>query len=589
MNQVNPFLINSCYGFALGYLSIYSTLCGTMVMGYIQDKAIMDSHHVIFDNLGKLSTGITYINVAIPLNISILSQQLSLFENFLDNIVGNHSNKTTPKTKHEHIQADNMYTLTKAITSYARNRLWDLIFQLDSINKLLPNDGTFDKRNLRHKRFMGIGWALCAAKRSNDEIQYEKLTNKLQQDLNKTYDELDQYKEEYARLYQDTLPEVIPQYIDDHEDIQNRFTLLKDAKNVERQIRDVQFLINIIKTKDNNGTLPTTTSPANTTPTTPHPFKHFENIFGRKLNHKRRGSNSFYMQPDPKFTTTLAPLNQTREKRFVVAAALTAGILGTFFGLYNTIEINRIQDDLRNVQSNQKLLIEYTKTMEKQIMETQVGLSHLENIFSSFIKNNPALLYAKFNDQLLTIQDRIGDLKDTLQMLQLQKLSTSLLSANQLLDLYNEIQAVASVNSLSLLTNQPQDLFQIDTSYIRVNDEILILLHVPCASPSNLLTIYKYVPFPIPVYPTSNISNTDNTIRNLFDSNQNSPNIANEGITFTPEADLIAIGKNNLNKNRFILLSSAELQACTKRSNAFICERHQVTCSKSSLELYSSL
>jgi hypothetical protein len=30
-------------------------------------------------------------------------------------------------------------------------------------------------------------------------------------------------------------------------------------------------------------------------------------------------------------------------------------------------------------------------------------------------------------------------------------------------------------------------------------------------------------------------------------------------------------------KNRFILLSSAELQACTKRSTAFICERHQVT------------
>ena len=127
-----------------------------------------------------------------------------------------------------------------------------------------------------------------------------------------------------------------------------------------------------------------------------------------------------------------------------------------------------------------------------------MGLAQLENIFSLYIKNNPALLYAKFNDQLMTIQDRIYNLKDTLQMLQLQKLSTSLLTYTQLYTLYAEIQTLASNNKLSLLTNKPQDLFQLDTSYIRVKNDVLILLHVPCASPDNLLTIYKYVPFPIP-------------------------------------------------------------------------------------------
>ena len=55
-------------------------------MGYVQNKAMVDSHHVIFDNLGKLSTGITYINVAIPLNISIFTTQLELFDFFLTNI-----------------------------------------------------------------------------------------------------------------------------------------------------------------------------------------------------------------------------------------------------------------------------------------------------------------------------------------------------------------------------------------------------------------------------------------------------------------------------------------------------------------------
>ena len=65
-----------------------------------------------------------------------------------------------------------------------------------------------------------------------------------------------------------------------------------------------------------------------------------------------------------------------REKRFVAAAALATGILGTFFGLYNTIEINKIQNDLIDMQQNQKLLIEFTKTMEHQIIHTQMGLAH---------------------------------------------------------------------------------------------------------------------------------------------------------------------------------------------------------------------
>jgi hypothetical protein len=50
-----------------------------------------------------------------------------------------------------------------------------------------------------------------------------------------------------------------------------------------------------------------------------------------------------------------------------------------------------------------------------------------------------------------------------------------------------------------------------------------------------------------------------------------------EGIHFQPDADLIAIGKNNKGRHRYILLSSAEMSDCTKRIQAYLCERHQVT------------
>ena len=75
-----------------------------------------------------------------------------------------------------------------------------------------------------------------------------------------------------------------------------------------------------------------------------------------------------------------------------------------------------------------------------------------------------------------SLQANISNLKDTLQMLQLQKLSTSLLTATQLNNIYSEVMALAKTNKLQPLISRPQDLYQLDTSYLRV----------PCSNPANL-------------------------------------------------------------------------------------------------------
>jgi hypothetical protein len=86
----------------------------------------------------------------------------------------------------------------------------------------------------------------------------------------------------------------------------------------------------------------------------------------------------------------------------------------------------------------------------------------LNDIFNLYLKNNPALLYTKLEDVLQSLADRIGNLKDTMQMLQLQRLSTNTLTSFQLTNLYNEITSLAKANNLQTLTNKPQDLFQLD-------------------------------------------------------------------------------------------------------------------------------
>ena len=169
-----------------------------------------------------------------------------------------------------------MYTLTKAITHYARQRLYTLQHQLQPIDNLLPQDESFDKSNVRHKRFVEILFPLihhsyqCSLRENHTnhlEIQYQKIS-----------EELEHYKTEYARLYQDTMPEIVPEYIEQNSDFLDSKTVLQEAKELERQTRDVQFLINIINLETNR-----TTTPAPPTPsTTPKPQK-FEILYYRKF------------------------------------------------------------------------------------------------------------------------------------------------------------------------------------------------------------------------------------------------------------------------------------------------------------------
>ncbi len=62
----------------------------------------------------------------------------------------------------------------------------------------------------------------------------------------------------------------------------------------------------------------------------------------------------------------------------------------------------------------------------------------------------------------------------TIQQLQHQKLSISLLDMDQLNELYAHLQSAANKNNYKLLIQSPQDLFQLDVSYIRKGADVLI-------------------------------------------------------------------------------------------------------------------
>ena len=247
----------------------------------------MNSHHVIFDNLGQFSTGVTYINVAIPLNISVAFKQIGLFEEFLVSIINsapntNISASTSPQSS---INRQNIETLFKQITSYSRNRLWTLRKQLTSIDDLLPSDVTFDRTNERHKRLIFLApMIVCEV----DRTWYKQNMSAQQTIIKDIQEELDFYKLNYEQLYNDTLPDLIPTYVDEHHYDLDIPTLNMHVDYLQRTRRDVKFLLNVIEqqnlkfnTAQSNFNVSNFYNPkvfAKTTTTTPSPTTKFSSL-----------------------------------------------------------------------------------------------------------------------------------------------------------------------------------------------------------------------------------------------------------------------------------------------------------------------
>ena len=115
-----------------------------------------------------------------------------------------------------------MEQLTKQLAAYAKKRLNNLSFILKSLDNLLPTDPTFELTNERHKRFVFmIPMIICEVNKNYWKDQHLGAVNK----MSEIYHELELYKQEYARLYDETLPELIPEYIEDNHDAMYNDTL----------------------------------------------------------------------------------------------------------------------------------------------------------------------------------------------------------------------------------------------------------------------------------------------------------------------------------------------------------------------------
>ena len=480
------------------------------------------SHTILFDEVGHMASSMTYIHIAIPLNVSTLKHQLNLFNSYLQHFLTLTTNQTS----------EILFTKTiRDLAHFAESRLLHIATKINYINNLLPTDSA--NLSPRHKRFFMIApYLMC-----QEDLEYCRKQS-LEDDA-KWQHKLSQCQRKLKAM----------------EDHQNSYPDFPE-------FHDVFF----------NETYPVTST------TTPPPatFFAFRSTSPPYHSSSNRTQRSLSLSSKKLFFNLID--EHVRTKRQILAGlGLFSGVIGTFLGLYNQHEISNIQKQLLQFSDQQTLLTNIVQKHNHLLNELTRDMVHLTNIVRTLITYNPALVYAKLEQNVRFLEERVLQLMNVLQQLQHHRLSVDLLDQHQLQVLLSAVSNTASSRNLQPIPTKPTDYFQLDASYLRVDDDILILLHVPCVANNHMLTIYRYVPFPYPVSSTPlNASDPHPPIYSSLDVLSRGPH-KHSALFFRPETELIAIGRTSANgQARYQLLSQAILAGCIQQNHIFLCDRHQL-------------
>ena len=267
-----------------------------------------------------------------------------------------------------------------------------------------------------------------------------------------------------------------------------------------------------------------------------------------------------------------------RPKRWApVFFAIGGALLGTFLGLYNQAEINRLASSIKAANDASNVLVQVSNQHQVELGILQKEIFSLYKVMEHMVRYESNVLEARLDYAIEEIQHHVDQLKSTFQMLQFHRMSSDLVSGPHLTNMHKKVSDMATKNGYKLLPKYPSDYFQLEASYLRNKEDLLVILHVPCVAGAQDLTIYRFVPYPFPLPEVIN-NNRNTSIAEVFNPETAQPGTSlrsrpkREALYIKPETSFIAVGRGH----QYKLLSEAEFGLCNKRSNYYLCEEHQV-------------
>jgi hypothetical protein len=229
--------------------------------------------------------------------------------------------------------------------------------------------------------------------------------------------------------------------------------------------------------------------------------------------------------------------------------SLAQGVFGTFMGLYTQRQIRKLQQDVQSVHAEQDRILEVVNQQQDEIEGIAKKVDELQETDDIRNRLNAPLAVAKMSELYVMVQGALDSVVHAVQQAHHRRLSIDFLSSDQLKALYETIEETALGRAYVLLTSSPSDLFQVETSYVSDNENVVLILHVPMVPRNSLLRLFRLRPFPIPFSST---------------------------MALLPEASSSLLALSQGNTRLMTTIEHSDLMDCHRIGSVFVCERHSV-------------
>ena len=505
---------------------------------------------IIFQEIGEMAADLSYVHVTLPLNISTLYQQAEVFKSYLTDL----ANFTTDKM--------HRIPFAKAVRDAGQ-------IGLRSLDRIVTNLQDIDynlvhSQDKRRKKRELIYDALIKAIRDGEQLRAQR----------KDWAQRAIWKKQYSQ-----------------EDLDNYETKLY----INSTLENIEKLLNKPKPEYPESFWEAFSTTPRPPTTTFRPWMHLKESEKEYLHQKEVALRQLYRQilKDEKeeqdlFANTPDWYFHSRQKRnFLAAFKIINDVVGTFMGAFNAYEIRQLKSKFNNLSSGHNMLVRVTQKHEKDIQKLAKSMQQVVDVIEKLANYNPGLVNMLISEELQKFQDRVTKVTNAIQQIHHRRLSVDLLTPDQMEIMHKEVLKAAADDGLNSLVQHTSDYFQVEVTYLRNDEDLLIIVHVPCIKIKELLKIYKHLSFPIPLPMTTpghdltirqamdiqNFQNfTEGQLDNIFDMNNLEYEPVPEALFISDSTDLIAIGADD----DYHVLTQLDLASCSKRNHVYLCDKLQV-------------
>jgi hypothetical protein len=282
----------------------------------------------------------------------------------------------------------------------------------------------------------------------------------------------------------------------------------------------------------------------------------------------KREPYSEYPPPPENVTDAFLTMSDPHMKRYrrqIEAATVALGASGiagaatTFMGIYTAVQINSISNQIQEQSKEINLLVQVTNRQTEELKTlTKYTKDAIEDL-QYLIKESPCMIDTDFNDRLIEMEEHTARFVTMVQQLQHRRMAVDWLTVDQLNLLHKHTLQIIKAKNYHPLVKQVSDYYQLEMSYLRKEDGVVAILHVPAMVAPKMMSLYRYVPFPIPLQEGGGDVKSDSRDKT-------------HALFIKTPSDLIALDENN----NFKIVSATDFATCTQHSKIFLCKSGEI-------------